>query len=64
MSELCLRITQCPDPMMWYRGHVGSLVPFLYEEDGSYWSAQKAGYKNIVWKEDAEIISVESPDYY
>lgn len=51
-----IKITGCTDPLMWYSDKVGETVPFLREEDGTYWSVEDEGFTNIVKKEDAEII--------
>jgi len=58
----CLLIKQCPDEMMWYRDKVGQYVRYLYEDAQTYWSVENAGYKNIVRKEDAELVWVPDAD--
>ena len=59
-----LKVNQCSDPSLWYRGKVGQLIPYIGEdEDGRvafFWSREDAGYKNIVFRSDAEIVEVES----
>ena len=51
-----LKIKQCPDPLMWYADKIGQEVTYCGEAEEYYWSREDAGYKNIVLKEDAEII--------
>ena len=52
-----LRITQCPDPMMWYAALVGKLVPFHGSWPGEgYKSTDCGGYTNVVRFSDAEVI--------
>ena len=55
-----LLITGCTDGLMWYRDKVGQTVPFLYEADGTYWSVEDGGFKNIVLKKDAKIVCASS----
>lgn len=56
MKGRALRITSCRDPLMWYAGLVGQVVPLVREEADCYWSREPAGFVNIVRKEDAELI--------
>jgi len=49
-------INQCPDPLMWYSDKVGETVPYCGEEDGTYWSREDTGPRNIVRKQDATIV--------
>lgn len=51
-----LKINRCSDPLMWYNGLVGEVVPLLREYPDCYMSREPSGYANIVRKEDAEII--------
>jgi hypothetical protein len=44
---------------MWYSGLVGKLVPLIREEADLYMAREPAGYANIVWLGDAEIVEVE-----
>lgn len=57
---LMLRITQCPDPLMWYADKVGKNVPYCGQWPEAYKSREDAGYINMVKFEDAEVIDVES----
>lgn len=50
-----LRITQCPNPFMWYADKVGQLVPCL-RICGDYLSREDSGRVNIVRKGDAEVV--------
>lgn len=51
-----LRIIRCSDPMMWYSGLVGKLVPLLRIDADTYLSVEPDGYTNIVWRQDAEVV--------
>ena len=52
-----LLIKQCPDAQMWYANLIGQKVPYLGDlGGGEYKSREPAGYINIVWHRDAEII--------
>ena len=54
-----VKITSCSDSMMWYRNHIGSIVPLLREYSDVYMSREPAGYANIIHQCDAEIVEVE-----
>lgn len=56
-----LRITQCRDPLMWYAGLVGELVPYCGKWPEAYKSLEPAGYINRVEFSDAEIVTL-NPD--
>lgn len=51
-----LKICSCKDGMLWYGYSIGSIVPYIGEENDYYWSREPDGYKNIVYKCDAIII--------
>jgi len=56
-----LKIISCSDSMMWYRDKVGEVVPLAKPEHADpdiYWSRERAGYINIVYKRDAEVVEV------
>jgi hypothetical protein len=56
-----LRITQCPDPMRWYAGMVGHLVPHRAGQQldaGEYLSAEPSGFANLVQAEDCKEVKV------
>ncbi len=57
-----IRIIDCSDPMLWYSDSVGATVPLLGSDTDSkgpiYWTREPAGYKNLVFQKDAEIIEV------
>ena len=57
-----LKIINCSDPLMWYSERVGAIVPFLGEDNDYkgpiYWSRDSGGYKNIIFRKDAELIDV------
>jgi hypothetical protein len=59
-----LKITGCSDGMLWYAKCVGKVVPFLGEDHDFkgpiYWSRDNGGYKNIVFRKDAEVIDVDT----
>lgn len=54
-----LKLVGCSDPMMWYAGLVGQLVPLLREENDVYLSREPEGYTNIVRKADAQVVWVD-----
>ena len=54
-----LKITQCRDPLMWYAGLVGELVPYYGRWPEAYKSREPAGYINRVEFDDAEIVTIE-----
>jgi hypothetical protein len=56
-----LRITQCPDPMRWYAGMVGHLVPHRAGHQpiaSEYLSAEPSGFANLVQAEDCKEVKV------
>lgn len=53
-----LRITQCRDPLMWYAGLVGELVPYCGRWREAYKSLEPAGYLNRVEFDDAELVEL------
>lgn len=55
-----LKITGCYDSQMWYREHVGNIVPLLQKGDTEHLSREPAGYTNIVLVRDCEIVDVDS----
>lgn len=55
-----LRITQCRDPLMWYAGRVGELVPYCGQWPEAYRSLEPAGYINRVEFADAEIVTLQA----
>lgn len=60
-------ITQCNDSLMWYRDKINQIVPLVREdvdpERGKfYWSREPAGYLNVVWAADAEIVDMEDKE--
>lgn len=53
-----VRITKSSDPSLWYAPYVGKLAYYLGEYYEDYVSREKEGYKNIIRKEDGEVIEV------
>ena len=51
-----LKIIQCPDPMRWYAGLVGELVPFIRDVGSEHKSREPSGHVNFVQYKDAEIV--------
>ncbi|WP_439861617.1 hypothetical protein [Pseudomonas sp. MBLB4136] len=51
-----LLITGCRDPLMWYADLVGQRVPLVRIEADCYLSREPAGWTNMVYKTDAEIV--------
>jgi len=54
-----LKIIDCRDCLMWYRNHVGHIVPYLREYTDEYMSREPAGYSNIVKTHDAIVVEIE-----
>ena len=58
-----LKVVKCSDSLLWYSRKVGQLIPYLGEDEDRrgpiFWSREDAGYKNIVFQCDAEIVEVE-----
>ncbi len=58
-----LKVNRCSDSLLWYSRKVGQLIPYLGEDEDRrgpiFWSREDAGYKNIVFQCDAEIVEVE-----
>ena len=54
-----LRITGCTDRLMWYAGRVGQVVPLVRIEPDCYLSLEPAGFVNMVYKRDAEIVGAD-----
>lgn len=57
-----LLITNCRDPHMWYAPLVGQRVALVRIETDCYLSREPAGYLNMVYKQDAEIVSARECD--
>jgi hypothetical protein len=55
-----IRIIDCRDPMMWYLDHIGREFIILEEDDLSYMVRDVQGYRNIVYKDDAELLDETS----
>lgn len=55
-----LLITSCTDSLMWYRDHIGRIVPLLPRGETSreFLSIEPAGYTNIVMKYDCQVVDV------
>jgi hypothetical protein len=51
---------------MWYSKKIGQYVDYLGEDVDRkgpiFWSRDNGGYKNIVFKKDAEIVEVDAKD--
>lgn len=54
-----LKITGCYDSQMWYKDHVGKIVPLISIGDKEHLSREPAGYTNIVLARDCEIVDVK-----
>ena len=63
MTNNKLLITGCSDGMMWYAKRIGDVVDMLGEgmdtKGQFYWSREPGGYKNIVLKQDAQVIDMK-----
>lgn len=57
-----LKIHKCDDPLMWYAGDVGRLVPYrgVWPESGWH-SSQYDGYSNVVRFDDADLVTEVIP---
>lgn len=54
-----IRIIKCSDPsLLWYRDKVGDIVEYIREEVDVFWSREPAGYTNIIFRSDAEIVDI------
>lgn len=54
-----IKITSCRDRHLWYHPYIGDLFLLIKEEEDLYWTRQPEGFKNIVYKTDAERIEYE-----
>ncbi|CDM42396.1 hypothetical protein [Ectopseudomonas oleovorans] len=57
-----LLITGCRDHQMWYSHLVGQRVPLLAIEPDCYLSREPAGFTNMVYKQDAEVVPAQEYD--
>lgn len=55
-----IHIKKCQSPMLWYAAMVGEKVDFVCEDSEGYWSREPAGYLNVIFKGDAEVVEVRS----
>lgn len=57
---IAIKIIDCCDGHLWYATNVGETVVYLGEDKELpvYWSRDNGGYKNIIYKRDAELIEV------
>ena len=55
-----IKIIDCCDGHLWYANNINHTVVYLGEDKELpvYWSRDNGGYKNIVYKRDAEIIEI------
>lgn len=52
-----IRIISCRDPLLWYSNKKTTIVPFICDLDRDTWlSREDAGYTNIVYKHDGELV--------
>ena len=54
-----LRILKCSDDDLWYQFLVGTVVTYLGEDEDVYWSDHPSWHRDIVHKEDAELLGEE-----
>ena len=63
MTNKTLLITGCSDGMMWYAKRIGQMAEMLGEgtdtKGSFYWSREPGGYKNIILKQDAQIVEAK-----
>lgn len=59
-----LKIIGCNDHMLWYADLVGQRVPYLGIDTDPrgpiYWSREPAGYKNLVFCQDAVLVDLDT----
>lgn len=55
-DERLVKITGSKDLLLWYQPYVGMTWEIIGEEDDFYWAREPAGYKNIIYKEDCELV--------
>lgn len=51
-----IKITQCPDPGMWYASRVGEVIEVRAADQDGYWTRDNEGYRNIIKFSDAEVV--------
>lgn len=51
-----LLITGCKDPMRWYSGMVGQMVPFIKDVGTEYQSREPEGHINFVQKDECMVV--------
>lgn len=56
-KKYAIKILRCSDPNLWYANKVGQTVP-LYADREDFWSREDAGYYNIVFRKDAELVLI------
>lgn len=63
LTELALmkliKIVNCSDSRMWYKNLIGQFAVYLGEYEDEYLSKEPAGYTNIIFKNDAELIETD-----
>ena len=52
-----IRITRCSDTARWYAGNVGETFDVAWVDSEGYWTREPSGYRNVVLKQDAEVLS-------
>lgn len=55
-DEKMVIIKSTSDPHLWYTPYVGMTWEVIGEEEDVYWAKDPAGYKNIIYKEDCELV--------
>lgn len=55
-EERLVLIKRCSDPHLWYAPYVGMYWEVIGEEEDIYWAKEPAGYKNILYREDVELM--------
>ncbi len=51
-----IRVIKASNPSYWYADNVGDTFPILREVQEGYMTREPAGYLNIIYKQDAEVI--------
>lgn len=54
---MLVKVIKARDPFMWYANMIGKLLHIERESADVYWSREPAGYINLVYKDDVEIVN-------
>lgn len=54
-----LKILRCREELSWYKDKIGHIVEMAGMDEKYYWTKDDSGAKNVIWKQDAEIVKIE-----